>query len=145
MHTASQMSSLTCKARSPGLLPPRSRGILGVGGFPTVLGLPITIELVLAGAHLLRVLGGIGGIAIAVTNHRGAGLDLCAHFGMYPESGEFTNAAKSVLILQSRVSKGLLSAPPSLRSQGHAGVGTMRAHLRFPREDSRLCANPTGL
>lgn len=80
MHTTSQMGSLAGKASSSGLFPTRSRGVLGVGGFPILFGITICP----ARVHSFRVLCDIGRIAILGICDRRAVLDVHIHFVMYP-------------------------------------------------------------
>lgn len=86
-HTACQVSSLAGKARSPGLLPARSRGIFRIRSFSAILGFDtVTVRLISDRIHLFRVFSGIGGIAIATTwvcGRLGAVLGFHVHFVMY--------------------------------------------------------------
>jgi hypothetical protein len=79
------MGPLTRKASSPSLLPPRSRGVLGIGSFAIRLAIAICLGLYI---HLL-VFRYICGIPVAtVRRNRGAVRGFHVHFGMYPERGD---------------------------------------------------------
>lgn len=79
MHTTSQMGSLAGKASSSGFFPTRSRGVLGVGGFPVLFGITICP----ARVHGFRMLCDIGRIAIFGIRDRRTDLDVHIHFVMY--------------------------------------------------------------
>lgn len=85
-HTASQMSTLASKASSPSLLPPRSRGVLGIGSFAIRLAIAIHFGLYV---HLFvfRDIGRIP-VSIRVCRDRGAVLGFHVHVGMYPKTGD---------------------------------------------------------
>jgi hypothetical protein len=88
-HTACQVCSLASKARSPGLLPARSRGILRIRRLSAILIFAtVAIHLVSNRIHLLRVFGGIRRVVIVVCGRLGAVLGFHVHFVMYsPATG----------------------------------------------------------
>jgi hypothetical protein len=85
-HTACQVGSLASKARSPGLLPARSRGILRIRSLSSILILAtVTVHL---GVHLFGMFGSIRRVAIVVCGRLGAVLGFHVHFVMYsPATG----------------------------------------------------------
>ena len=91
-HTASQMSSLTGKTGSSGLLAARSRGVLGVGRFTPIF-FPITIYP--ARVHSLRMFCNIGRITIIIRDRRTVlHVHLLIRHVSHPV-GEKTNAEES--------------------------------------------------
>ena len=89
------MSSLACEASSPGLLPSRSGGILGIGSFAVRLAIAISLGLYF---HLF-VLCDIGGVTFSTVvpgRNWGAVFGLHVHFGMYPENGWIIDASTKV-------------------------------------------------
>lgn len=79
MRTASQMGSLAGKAGSSGLLPTRSRGVLGVGRFTPVL---LDITICPARVHVVRVLSDVGRVTIIGIGR--AMFEVHVHFVIYP-------------------------------------------------------------